>query len=338
MTLSFVEHHDAISRPLEGRQLRTMGLGLGLHSTTMLLLAKHGLIEPFDYVLTADTTDEPLAVYEHLRWLQSPNVGIPYPILVVSAGSLSAAILASATSWQSLTTEEIADKALWHKAMRVANPPFFTRGPAVSSRRVVIEGVPFLGIAEQEVEIIVDRVYGGETFGRLNRSCTRDYKIDPQTQELRRLLGIKPRGRAPQHPVVEHCIGIVADEMERITEGAARFIYNRHPMIELRWTEAHCIEWLQSMGYPIFPKSRCKYCPFQTDELWLALKTDAPEDFAEACAIDRAIRNGVRGTTHQLFVHRLCIPLEEIDFEARVRARLPSGDGFLSECMGMCGV
>ena len=70
-------------------RLRVISLGAGVQSTTMALMAAHGEIVPMpDYAIFADTQDEPREVYDHLRWLMSPNV-LPFPVRVVTRGKLS---------------------------------------------------------------------------------------------------------------------------------------------------------------------------------------------------------------------------------------------------------
>jgi hypothetical protein len=66
--------------------LRVLSLGAGVQSTTLALMAAHGEIGPMpDYAIFADTGEEPSAVYEHLRWLMSPNV-LPFPVVIASKG------------------------------------------------------------------------------------------------------------------------------------------------------------------------------------------------------------------------------------------------------------
>lgn len=67
--------------------LRILSLGAGVQSTTLALLAAHGEIAAPHCAIFADTGWEPKAVYEHLAWLQSPNV-LPFPVHIVSAGNL----------------------------------------------------------------------------------------------------------------------------------------------------------------------------------------------------------------------------------------------------------
>ena len=47
-------------------RLRALSLGAGVQSTTVLLLARDGTIEPYEAVVFADTHDEPRTVYDHL--------------------------------------------------------------------------------------------------------------------------------------------------------------------------------------------------------------------------------------------------------------------------------
>jgi hypothetical protein len=67
--------------------LRVLSLGAGVQSTTLALLAAHGELPMPDCAIFADTQAEPAAVYEHLRWLMSPNV-LPFPVHIISSGNL----------------------------------------------------------------------------------------------------------------------------------------------------------------------------------------------------------------------------------------------------------
>lgn len=74
--------------------MRVISLGAGVQSTTMALMAAHREIGPMpDAAIFADTGDEPEAVYEHLRWLSSPNV-LPFPVYTTAAGHLIEALKA----------------------------------------------------------------------------------------------------------------------------------------------------------------------------------------------------------------------------------------------------
>lgn len=93
--------------------LRVLSLGAGVQSTTLALMAAHGEIGPMpDCAIFADTQSEPLAVYDHLRWLMSPNV-LPFPVHVITAGNLGAEIRLAASG----------------HARNDARPPFFIKNP-----------------------------------------------------------------------------------------------------------------------------------------------------------------------------------------------------------------
>lgn len=65
--------------------MRILSLGAGVQSTTLLLMAEHAEIEPFDAAIFADTKWEPSWTYQHLDWLASV---CRTPIRRVTAGSL----------------------------------------------------------------------------------------------------------------------------------------------------------------------------------------------------------------------------------------------------------
>ena len=76
----------------ERRPLRLLSLGAGVQSTTVALMAAHGELPMPDAAIFADTQAEPEGVYEHLRWLMSPNV-LPFRVHVVTRGNLERALL-----------------------------------------------------------------------------------------------------------------------------------------------------------------------------------------------------------------------------------------------------
>ena len=69
-------------------RLRALSLGASVQSTTLALLAAHGEIGPMpDCAIFADTGWEPKAVYDHLKWLMSPNV-LPFPVHILTTGNI----------------------------------------------------------------------------------------------------------------------------------------------------------------------------------------------------------------------------------------------------------
>ena len=62
--------------------LNALSLGAGVQSSTLALMAMQGEVEPMpDCAIFADTGDEPKAVYEWLKWLETQ---LPFPVYHVS--------------------------------------------------------------------------------------------------------------------------------------------------------------------------------------------------------------------------------------------------------------
>jgi hypothetical protein len=90
-----------LSRALPDARLRVVSFGAGVQSTTMLLMAARGLIRPMpDIAIFADTGDEMEYVHEHVRWMRSPNVALPFPIVTVSNGNIRQELLDAAQGIQ----------------------------------------------------------------------------------------------------------------------------------------------------------------------------------------------------------------------------------------------
>lgn len=161
--------------------------------------------------------------------------------------------------------------------------------------------------------------------GMGKRQCTRHYKLDVIRRQVRTL------GATKQNPATM-IIGISLDEALRMNNSDVLYMQNSYPLVEMRKTRGHCLEWLAAMGYPKPPKSACKHCPFHDSLGWQALESD---EFAEVVLLDKFIRNK-GGTEGQIqFLHRDRVPLDEADISHINDVQV---DMFGNECQGMCGV
>lgn len=69
--------------------MHVISLGAGVQSTTMLLMAAHGEIEPKPrYAIFADTGWEPKAVYQHLKWLKVEAERHGIEVIIASKGNI----------------------------------------------------------------------------------------------------------------------------------------------------------------------------------------------------------------------------------------------------------
>lgn len=278
--------------------MRILNLGAGVQSTTLALMAKRGDIDPIDYAIFADTQAEPAAVYRHLEWLVAE---VPFPVLIRTRGSLM----------DNLVNGVNAD------GQRYCSIPAFTGPPGVN-----------LGITR--------------------RQCTAEYKIRVVEKAIRRdILQLQPRQRIPNGIEIAQIFGLSFDEPGRVARVAANHRGNswrvEFPLYELEMTRADCVLWLKDYGVPHeVPRSACTFCPYRSNSEWKRLKETDPESFAQAVQADRAIRDKhsrcTQGMRDQMWLHRSCKPLDEIDFDANPRdAPGQAVFGFSAECEGMCG-
>lgn len=173
------------------------------------------------------------------------------------------------------------------------------------------------------------------SIGLLGRSCTADYKIAPILKNLRRLCGIK---RGEKNVQITQWIGISYDEIQRMKPSRDAWTQHRWPLIEREMRRHDCIAWLKRNGFPEPPRSACVYCPFHSSKEWRKLKDDEPEAFAEAVRVEKELqRTKAKAADRSIpWLHRSCVPLEEIDLSTETDAG--QLDMFGNECEGLCGV
>lgn len=279
--------------------MRVLSLGAGVQSTCVYLMSHYRQISRLDYALFADVGDEPHAVYAHLQWLIQER-SWDTPILIGKKGCLGDDLIQNRNS----------------TGQRFASIPAYTG-------------------------------FAGKREGRLRRQCTKEYKIEVVHQLLRRqVLGLAPRQRIKKDTQVTMVFGISMEEARRtkgILKRMERYPWMKasFPLIERGWTRKDCLEWMKDLLPYEVPRSACVYCPYHSDEEWLRLKNAGGADWERAVEVDNALRapGVVNRKIHQpMYVHRSLIPLAQIDFSARVKARTPTHPLFTEECEGMCGV
>jgi hypothetical protein len=279
------------------REFHILNLGAGVQSTALFLLSR----EPeskfkFDLAIFADTGEEPSSVYRHLEYLQ--GLGDP-PIWVRSAGKLGDDLINGRNS----------------TGQRFVSIPAFTKSPAGK-------------------------------VGLIRRQCTSEYQINVVNKTIRyEVLGLKPRQRVPKDVLIHQYFGISTDEAGRAERAKKRFADIKHtfphwPLIERGWSRKDCLAYLQDKLPHQVPRSACVFCPFKTNQEWMRLKATDPEGWNRAVEIDAALRdkNSVctRGFRQELFVHRSCIPLVQVDFSKLAPSTIDPMT--VGECQGMCGL
>jgi hypothetical protein len=177
--------------------------------------------------------------------------------------------------------------------------------------------------------------------GMMRRQCTADYKIKPVTSKIRELLGLKKGEKRKAGTKVELLMGISQDEISRMKTNQIKYIQNVYPLVEKKMRRSDCISWMEDNFYPRPPRSACTFCPFHSNEEWKRVKENK-EEWDEIVALEKLLLKNkdkiseVTGMKNQMFLHRSCKPISEIDFDQEDK----QGDffyGMQNECEGMCG-
>ena len=170
--------------------------------------------------------------------------------------------------------------------------------------------------------------------GLMMRQCTNDYKIQPIIQQIRKLLGIAYRKKVKKNTEVELLMGISYDEIYRMKPNRMPYIKNVFPLIDMRLTRQDCKNWFKKHYNVQPPRSACTYCPYHNDKEWDQMKKNNPKEFQEVVEFDKKIRLNSRKKDEQVYVHRSCKPIGEVDFSKGKDKQL---NLFNNVCEGYCG-
>lgn len=318
-----------------------VGLGAGVQSTCLYLMACEGRITPKpDAAIFADTGWEPLAVYEHLDALERYGADFSIPVIRASRGRIqddvvARNVFATLPAWTRLTGAE-----------RV--PVAFGECPTCGGFRLLADTADLCPDCDGAgvVPTRWERREGGATLGRIKRQCTPKYKVEPIQREIRKLLGVVPNevpcrfcgstgrrvppwdaeagecpcsvcggtgtreliGTVPKGTRAEQWIGFSTDEYERATTvGFPKYVTPRWPLLEFGMSRSDCIEWMAERGWKGVAKSACLGCPFHDDETWLEIADNDPVQFAALVEFDRAFRTAP-GLNAERFLHESRLP------------------------------
>lgn len=153
------------------------------------------------------------------------------------------------------------------------------------------------------------------TPGMGRRQCTSEYKLSPINRKVRELLGANPPDyrRVPKGRTCEQWIGFSTDEIHRVSDkNPVSYITKRYPLLDLGMSRADCERWLRRHGWTSVTKSACVGCPFHGNRQWREMRDHHPDEWADACAFDEAIRNGGANDLPddaEAFLHRSRVPL-----------------------------
>ena len=207
---------------------------------------------------------------------------------------------------------------LWTSATRV-------RTKRDGSQTYIATGIPFYTV-------------DGLKSGIGKRQCTRDFKVTPVTRKVQELLGLK-RITKKQGILADMLIGISWDERDRMKPSTKPWIQTKWPLVDLAMTREDCLEWLAQYDYPTPARSACTFCPFRSDDQWLALTR---AEFADAVEKEKQLQaayaraSSVRAVP---YLHDARIPLDQVRLvPPSPEQRAKQLNYFRNECSGHCGV
>ncbi len=170
--------------------------------------------------------------------------------------------------------------------------------------------------------------------GILRRQCTGDYKIRPVRRHIRTLV--------PKGDRVSLWLGISYDEMQRMKTANVKWLSHRFPLIENRIRRIDCINNFKVNKIPVPVRSSCIICPYHSDNYWLWIYENEPNNFEAAVSLDEQVRN-YPGIKDECYLHRTCRPLKEVIVDLLKGRELASQQlnmfpELIEECEGVCGI
>lgn len=145
------------------------------------------------------------------------------------------------------------------------------------------------------------------------RSCTGNFKIDPQRREIRKIVGNR-RGK-----LMARCwMGITTDESRRKPDKKdprePKWVEKTYPLLDLVPTSREECQAINERHNWNVIKSGCFCCPYSGSKHWLKLREDHPDLFAIALEMEK-IKNEHRPGKWGLFRERPLADLGTIDLE-----------------------
>lgn len=195
-------------------------------------------------------------------------------------------------------------------------------------------GVPFTYVSRKKYATV--GLWGGEDGAslllpaytdqsgepaKLPEFCSNEWKRRVVTRWAAERPGWKDRG-------VDCWIGITHEERHRRRAPTQKWFQPAYPLLDVRPSHVSAVlAAVEEVGWPPPPRSRCWWCPNQTDAEWAEL---SPDEFRAAC--DR--EDEIRRVDPNAYLHRQMIPLRLVTLEPKTEGSGLFGGGGCQA--GMC--
>jgi hypothetical protein len=310
--------------------IHIISLGAGVQSSTMALMAAEGEITPMPkYAIFADTHAEPKGVYRWLDWLEAQ---LPFPVIRVSNGSLTAASL-------TVKVNRKTGKGYYSNMI-----PAFVQNKDGSGGKVerhCTYNHKIVPIIQQYRKAVTKEAWA--EWRAKHRTALKAFrKWRKAKKDAKPPFPHEAWKELQSDPLVIQSIGISLDEVTRMKPSREPWALHRWPLVDLRMSRHDCLLWMERRGFPKPPRSACVYCPFHSDAEWLRLKREEPEAFSDAVVFEKQLQQlhssiNMPGKIKGIpFLHTSLRPLSEVEFKSSDNHA--NINLFNNECEGMCGV
>lgn len=198
--------------------------------------------------------------------------------------------------------------------------------PRMEAMGLTLEVIPH---SEARVDLFTNTnevlipAFSTRSTGKLQNFCSGKWKTEVVRRYVRR-TGI------------DNCqmwIGMSLDEIHRMKSSGLKWCENYYPLcFDVKFTRGNCVDYVRSHGLPEPPKSRCKICPNQSDDLWLEVQQESAE-WQQAIELDEKVF-----ATHGVRLHKSCQPLSQVVFIPRKKNTSATLFDDEDRCNGECWI
>lgn len=195
-------------------------------------------------------------------------------------------------------------RQVWPYVNRYVRPALVALGiPFTAVRRSDYATKGLWGGADGKTILLPAHTDQSGEASKLSEFCSGEWKREVMLRWAAEQIDWKRRG-------VDNWVGISWEERERRRGARRQWLKPVYPLLDMRpTTVSGCLAAVAAVGWPEPPRSRCSYCPNQSDSEWLELTSD---EFNAACQTE----DEIRAIDPHAFLHKMLIPLRDVTLKA----------------------
>jgi hypothetical protein len=204
-------------------------------------------------------------------------------------------------------------RAVWPYVNRYVRPALMGLGIAFTAiPRARYATVDLWGGAEGDSLLLPAHTNQSGTPGKLPEFCSNEWKRRVVSRWAAEQSDWKARG-------VDVWVGVSWEERHRRRAPQRAWLQAVYPLLDMRATTiSGCLAAVARVGWPEPPRSRCSFCPNQSDAEWAELTA---AEFAAACALE----DEVRARDPHAYFHKTLMPLRDVTLTPEAEAGLFTG-------------